>query len=175
MAHYLVKLNSIIWYAPRLAAISHSVKCFNGHFKAEEISPADITNLVGAQLRECPSLLLPDLSSPSMSCALADLRGVNLAGLDLEFTDFTGADLRGAFFNYGQRLRCLRGADLRGCNLRGVDFTGGDLRNADLRFADLDEANFSRANLSGAKLPATAADNPTISRAKGLGCILHSY
>ena len=168
----LVRLNGIIWYAPRLAAISHSVK---GHYEAEEIYAEDITDLVGAQLRECPSALLPDLSSPMMSCALADLRGVNLGGIDLEFTDFTGADLRGAFFNYGQHLRCLRGADLRGCNLRRMNCTGGDLRNADLRFADLEDANFSRANLSGAKLPAKDVDNPTISRDKGLGCILHSY
>lgn len=170
MTEHLVNLNGVVWYALRLCSISESVL---GEQHAEKISVEDITDLVGAKLRECPSALLPDLRD--LDCSFADLRGVNLAGYDLSNTDLTGADLRGAWFRGHQRLRNLRGADLRGCDLQRADLTGADLRFADLRFADLRKASLDGASLAGARLPFDALDNITLDRDHARGCVLHSY
>ena len=95
---------------------------------------------------------------------LADLRRVNLAGLELpdadlsrfhlEHADLSGADLRGVNF----RGVNFRGADLRGAQLSGAVFTGASLRGADLTGAVLSDdefgpADFSKAgNISAAQL-----------------------
>jgi hypothetical protein len=63
----------------------------------------------------------------------ANLRGTQLAGLNLEH------------------------ADMRGADLREVNFTGSNLRYADLRGANVSGANFQQSTLYGAKLQGVEA------------------
>ena len=58
----------------------------------------------------------------------ADLRGANLAGVNLEVADLCKANLRGAN---------LSGADLSGAYMHEADLSGANLREADLSGADL--------------------------------------
>lgn len=62
-----------------------------------------------------------------------DLRGIHLAGSDLSYTDFSGANLTGANF--------------RGCDLSFADFSGANLSGADLRGCLLFGSNFQGAVL----------------------------
>ena len=87
---------------------------------------------------------------------LADLRRVNLAGLELtdadlsrfhfEHVDLSGADLRGANMSGVN----FRGANLRGALLSGAVFAGASLRGADLTGAVLSDDEFGAADLSQA-------------------------
>jgi len=70
--------------------------------------------------------------------AYADLRGVRLAGWQLQ-----GANFRGAR---------LQGADLRGADVRGTIFDGADLTAADCTAALMQGARLRRARLDGACL-----------------------
>ena len=67
-----------------------------------------------------------------------DLRGANLAGVDL-----TGLNLNGAV---------LRDADLRGANLANVSLLSADLSGANLADADLTDGQMAYARLCGANL-----------------------
>jgi uncharacterized protein YjbI with pentapeptide repeats len=104
-----------------------------------------------------------------------DLRGANLANLNLGYIDFTGANLRGADLRAAiARVASFDKADLRDCEMRHADFSyaflrharlsrsklyetmlvGADLSHADLRDAELlgtnlNEAKLGNANLSG--------------------------
>ena len=68
----------------------------------------------------------------------ADLQGIHLAGADLRYADFSGAN--------------LAGAKLRGCDLSFADFTGANLSGADLRGCLLFGSDFRGALLEGALL-----------------------
>jgi len=84
----------------------------------------------------------------------ADLRRVNLAGLELtdadmshfhfEHADLSGADLRGVNFSGVN----FRGASLRGALLAGAIFPGASFRGADLTGALLSDDEFGAADLS---------------------------
>jgi hypothetical protein len=82
-----------------------------------------------------------------------DLRGANLADLDLRHVDLTGARLAGAELS-GAAIRTgqLRRADLRGCHCRHTDFSYADLAGADLRGAVLKETLMTNVSLAGADL-----------------------
>jgi len=76
---------------------------------------------------------------------------------DIQYTDFSGANLTGANFS-GQDLSGLLfvGAVLQGANLSrcilGADFTDADLTGANLRgTSGFDEAEFSGATIDGLK------------------------
>ena len=71
----------------------------------------------------------------------ADLRGVNLYGVNLREADLRWSDLRDAD---------LRGADLRDADLRDADLHGVNLRDADLYGVNLTGINLRGANLSWA-------------------------
>jgi uncharacterized protein YjbI with pentapeptide repeats len=94
-----------------------------------------------------------------MNCVGANLRGANMARLNLEHADFRAADLRGVDFT-GSSLRYadMRGASVQGANfqnaslygakMQGVEAFGADFRNCDLR-----QVNFGGAYREGAFLP----------------------
>ncbi|MEN9203196.1 MAG: pentapeptide repeat-containing protein [Thermostichus sp. DG_1_6_bins_120] len=66
----------------------------------------------------------------------ADLSGIHLAGADLSYADFSGAN--------------LTRSNLRGCDLSFADFRGANLSGADLRGCLLFGSNFQGADLEGA-------------------------
>ena len=70
-----------------------------------------------------------------------DLRGADLAGVDLSFVKLVGCDLRGAG---------LRGSLLVEADLRGASLTGADLSGADLTGACLSRSRLEGVNLTGA-------------------------
>lgn len=74
-----------------------------------------------------------DTSGRRVDWRASNLRGTQLAGLNLEH------------------------ADMRGADLREVNFTGSNLRYADLRGANVSGANFQQATLYGAKLQGVEA------------------
>lgn len=65
-----------------------------------------------------------------------DLVGAELKNLNLRGMDFEGSD--------------LRKAELENADLRGVDFEGSDLRGTDFKDADMRGSNFAGANVKGA-------------------------
>ena len=88
----------------------------------------------------------------------ADLRGVDLGGVNLADADLSGACLADAYLG-GVNLRnaYLRGVDLRNACLAGVDLHGACLAGAylsgsDLSGSDLSGSDLSGSDLSGAKL-----------------------
>ena len=70
---------------------------------------------------------------PRVDWRAADMRNVDLSGMNLE------------------------GADLRAADLSGANFTGSFLRNADFRGANVSGANFQNANLYGARMQGVEA------------------
>ena len=85
----------------------------------------------------------------------ADLRGANLAGVNLEVADLCKANLRGANLSDAN----LRGANLSGANLRSADLHGADLSGAYMHEADMSGAYMRNADLHGADL--SGANLPT--------------
>lgn len=71
------------------------------------------------------------------------LRGVDLSGGNLSYTNFVQADLSGSR---------LRQASLVGANLSRADLNDTDLEGADLSYADLHGANLVSVTLKGANL-----------------------
>jgi Pentapeptide repeats (8 copies) len=88
-----------------------------------------------------------------------DLRNLTFIGGNLEYSNFSGANLQGAALYSGFMLRRnnfiganLQGADLQGAYLSGANLEGAKLRDAQLQHADLDGASFHGADLSRAHL-----------------------
>ena len=89
----------------------------------------------------------------------ANLRGVSMAGINLEGADLRACDMTGASFT-GSNLRYadLRGATLHGTNfqnasLYGAKMQGVEANQADFRGADLRQVNFGGAYLEGSIMP----------------------
>ena len=76
--------------------------------------------------------------APEAQCPNVDLRHANLKQLDLHGINLSGAN--------------LTRADLRHANLRGANLTGAILDTADLRLAFAQGVNAQNANLHGANL-----------------------
>ena len=98
-----------------------------------------------------------------------DLRGSDLSGADLSYSnlrrsDLSGADLSGADLSYSD----LRRSDLRGSNLSGADLSYSDLSGADLSYSDLSYSDLSYSNLSGADISYSNLRGSNLSGAKGL-------
>jgi uncharacterized protein YjbI with pentapeptide repeats len=107
-----------------------------------------------------------------------------IPGVDLKYTNLSGADLSGAHLSRAHLSRAiLGGANLSGANLSGADiieaFLSGanlrksDLRGADLSFADLigsllSGANLSEANLSEADLSEADLSEANLKDATGI-------
>ncbi|MER3495430.1 MAG: hypothetical protein C4320_00505, partial [Armatimonadota bacterium] len=93
------------------------------------------------------------------------LRGADLGGADLRYSDLHGADLRGADLSHAiLGYTDLRGADIRGANcqyadlrsaaIQGADFAGADLHGARLAWAEIQGADLRGADLHGSDLAA---------------------
>jgi uncharacterized protein YjbI with pentapeptide repeats len=118
------------------------------------------------------------IQSDEINFAAAELRGINLAGLDLREAvlreanlrdaDLTGANLRSVDAHKAQlQGACLSGTDLREshleraeatkavfhdeANLASAKFDDADLRGARFEGASLQSAHFDRADLEGAR------------------------
>lgn len=96
----------------------------------------------------------------------ADLKGVDLAGFNLQQTYLSGADLSRAYlFEANLNETNLQGANLSHCCLIGADLTQAYLADANLYHAYLSQANLTeayfghgnleKANLSGSVLERT--------------------
>ena len=104
----------------------------------------------------------------------ADLAGLELEGIsfgesDLRDSNFTNADLYGAYLCDSDLSRCvLRGADLRNSFIHNVKFCDSDLRGARLSLDEmggalvLHSADFTGANLEGADFTGALYDERTI-------------
>lgn len=83
----------------------------------------------------------------------ANLRGVDLNGLNLCYADFRGANLSKADLSVADLYHAdLSYSNLREANLWGADLTDADLRGANLTGADLRKADLMRTDLTGADL-----------------------
>lgn len=84
--------------------------------------------------------------------------GVDLSGANLKFVNLSGLDLRVANLSFANlQFVTMSGAELSGANLTGANLSDADvdhanLSGANLTSADLGRARFSRANLSFANL-----------------------
>ena len=86
----------------------------------------------------------------------ADLAGVDLSGLELEYASLKRADLRGAI---------LEDTNLSGASLEDADLTGTTrTRGANLTGAGMDRARLGGADLSRAVLRPEDSDDPSSKR-----------
>lgn len=126
-----------------------------------------------ADLTDCMAqgaiLLKVDMRRARVRCV--DLSGScingDLCGVDLSFSNLTGATLDGLSWGPFPSALSTRGhparlsgailycAKLRNAHLGDVDLCNADLREADLRQADLRGSNLMGADLTGAKLEGT--------------------
>lgn len=81
--------------------------------------------------------------SPPADAQNCDLRGADLASVDLTLGNFQGADLTGVDLN---------SADLRSANLAGANLTDGRVIWVKLKGANLSEANLTRTTFHGSDL-----------------------
>jgi len=115
---------------------------------------------------------LIDKDKPVINLTGADLRDIDLSGVELHLADLRGVDLRGADL----RSAGLSGANFHLANLSGADLSGASLAQAKLFLAnlsrtnlsgtDLSGANLHLANLSGTDLSKTNLNGADLSRAK---------
>ena len=117
-------------------------------------------NLKGADLRDI------DLTGVNLECAV--LEGVNLEGatienVNLERAVLEDANLKGAKLR-GERLigAYLIGADLKGADLVGANLIYAHLQNANLVGANLEGTNLRCANLEGANLVGANLSNASL-------------
>jgi uncharacterized protein YjbI with pentapeptide repeats len=92
----------------------------------------------------------PNLEIHLASAKLRDrsLRGINLAGANLEYADFGGSDLRDANFSKAHARNALFGK----ASMPEADFTGCDLRDASFYEAYAAGAHFDGATMTKANL-----------------------
>ena len=84
------------------------------------------------------------------------LRGLKAQSVFAVNSDFTFADLHGAYLQYAD----LRGADFYGADLADADLSQSDLRGVEFQVADVFGASFAAANLEGAELQLAARIEP---------------
>ncbi len=97
----------------------------------------------------------------------ADLRGVNMTGMNLQYADLRAADLRGCNFtgsdlSYADfRGSRLDGAIFQNATLYGAKMQGAEAFQADFRNADLRQVNFGGAYLEGAMMTKDRQPTPS--------------
>lgn len=102
-------------------------------------------------------------------CRNLDLRGINLAGRNLRYAEFTGSSM--------QRAN-LRGADLRGARLQLANLTRANLQAVKAAGARMTAAGLTSANLAGADFSGARMDgaifftNANLSGARFVGTTL---
>lgn len=88
----------------------------------------------------CSRLATADSAS---ACRLS-LVGANLSGINLNGSDFSEMDLRGAVFNYSNvPFASLSNSDLQGADLRGANLNQTDVAGSSMLFAYLENANMN--------------------------------
>lgn len=102
-----------------------------------------------AFLSEMDLLKTFEIEFEGLDLSEAELKGLNLEGMDFEASELSEADLEGA-------------------RLRDVDFEGAILVNADFKRADLRLATFEDANLTGAEFRGADMRGTDLSEALGL-------
>ena len=97
---------------------------------------------------------------------LAQIKGINLAGLNLQRLQGGGAFLVNAdLAGTDLRRADLSQADLRGVILSGADFVEGNLTKARLNFAVFERTDLRKANLQGADLRKVSISQSDVSNA----------
>lgn len=100
-----------------------------------------------------------------------DLRGAKLAGVWFESVVLAGVDLSGAMLDAAVLAHAdLRGAKLDGASLIGANLGAGDLREASLRQAKLGDALLSKAKLDAAVLDGAELEAANLMEASVAGC-----
>jgi|SRR5947209_6180378 len=96
----------------------------------------------------------------------ADLRGNNMAGMNLDYADMRGADMREVNFTRSSlRYADLRGARVQGANfqyavLYGAKMQGVEAHQADFRNSDTRQVNWSGAYVDGAMMTPPQRQSP---------------
>lgn len=109
-----------------------------------------------------------------------DLRGQNLAGLNLQNADFSSADLSGSNLTRTNLTgSLLEGADLSGANALSINLTDARMRRAvltgaSLMLADLSNADLATSNLRGVDLYAADLDSSDLGGADLVGADLRA-
>ncbi len=92
-------------------------------------------------------------------------KGQSLERADLRDLDVSGLDLSGVSFRRAE----LRGANFEKCVLRRANFSSADMREAFLAGCDLREAIFQSADLEGAKLDGASLQEADLTRVTASG------
>jgi uncharacterized protein YjbI with pentapeptide repeats len=119
------------------------------HYQAwQVINTAQGKGGSGGRIEAMQELNSDHVSLIGVDAGSAFLRGIHLAGAQLERCDLHDADLR----NGDLAAARLSYANLRGANFRQADMAGADLRFAEMQDVDLNQANLESANLANADL-----------------------
>ena len=110
---------------------------------------------LGSASMACADFTYSNLASVDLSRAYAP--GSLFAECDLDKTNFSGSNLRGASFARAD----ARGSDFTSADLRGANFFRADLRGANFTGADLCGARFRSALLDGAQFDEAIMDDLT--------------
>lgn len=121
----------------------------NSSFRGEDV-------YLGSASMTCTDFTYSNLASVDLSRAYAP--GSLFVECDLDKTNFSGSNLRGANFSRTDS----RGSDFTGADLRGANFFRADLRGANFAGADLRGVSFRSALLDGARLDAVIIDDSTV-------------
>ena len=121
----------------------------NSSFRGEDV-------YLGSASMACADFTYSNLASVDLSRAYAP--GSLFVECDLDKTNFSGSNLRGANFSRADS----RGSDFTSADLRGANFFRTDLRGANFTGADLRGACFRSALLGGARLDAVIIDDSTV-------------
>lgn len=111
---------------------------------------------LGSASMACTDFTYSNLASVDLSRAYAP--GSLFVECDLDKTNFSGSNLRGANFSRADS----RGSDFTGADLRGANFFRADLRGANFTDADLRGVSFRSALLGGARLDSVIIDDSTV-------------
>jgi len=118
-----------------------------------------------ADLRD---LNLSGLDMSGVSFRRAELRGANLEKCILKKANFSSADMREAFFSGAD----LKEAILQNADVEGAKFDGAVLQEADLTRMNASGASFERAVMSGARLSFAELDTANFGGATLKGAML---
>jgi uncharacterized protein YjbI with pentapeptide repeats len=131
---------------PDLSPIAAGLGAFAAHLSAQGASDKALGPLtrLQAKVKKLVDSLPQPTPPPAGEFALANLRG----------RDFSGQQLQGAVFEQAD----LNNAKFVGTDLTGANFRKADLTKADLTGAILIDADFSRATLAKANLTDVRAD-----------------
>ena len=123
----------------------------------KDIARADIDRLVGLPREEREKLDFSRSRFSHLNLAGVDLSGLNMEWSDFEDVSFAGADLTGVNL---ANVRCVN-TSFAAANLRDADLSGAALRGCDLHNAHIEGAHLYSANLEHARLDGIVDDERT--------------